>query len=311
MFNLKAKNAFRILLSVFFIFTCCSHLEPVSRHPGSPLTGGSKPEKKYHFTSDWFSWKNAAWEDVLKPYKGKPGVHYLEIGLYEGRSAFWILENILTHPSARLTGIDIFPPDVEKRFYANLKISGFESRVTPIKGFSHQVLKQLDENTFDIIYIDGGHTADCVLADAVLSWPLLKEGGILIFDDYLWENKGYPPPMKPKVAIDSFITAYINHMEVIYRDYQIILKKRKNSDSHLFHIQQYAYDWFQKKLFRSETMEPVKISITERVFIERLIRSRKFGRFDYALDHEMFQNEIFKKLKNRLKLNPGEKISEK
>jgi hypothetical protein len=34
---------------------------------------------------------------------------------------------------------------------------------------------------------DGSHRARDVLEDAVLSWPLLKVGGIMLFDDYLWQ----------------------------------------------------------------------------------------------------------------------------
>lgn len=42
------------------------------------------------------------------------------------------------------------------------------------------------ENKFDFIYVDGLHLSQDVLYDALLSFDLLKVGGILIFDDYLW-----------------------------------------------------------------------------------------------------------------------------
>jgi len=239
----------------------------------------------------------------MRPFKGKPNIHYLEIGVYEGRSAFWMLENILTHPTSRLTCIDIFPKKIEERFYANLKKSGFKDKVTVIKGFSQQVLRALSENSFDIIYIDGGHTADNVLSDTVLSWPLLKEEGIMIFDDYLIRQRENPPHMKPKIAIDAFITVYINHIEIINRGYQVVLKKRKNSDNHLYYFQQYVYDWLQKKLYLSENMEPIKLSETETIIIERLIKSRELGKTTFTADHEMFKDKLFIDLKNRLKLD--------
>ncbi|MCZ6464828.1 MAG: class I SAM-dependent methyltransferase [Proteobacteria bacterium] len=44
----------------------------------------------------------------------------------------------------------------------------------------------------DFIYIDGCHEAACVLLDAVLSWDLLKVGGTMIFDDYVWSMVANP-----------------------------------------------------------------------------------------------------------------------
>ncbi|MCM8831198.1 MAG: class I SAM-dependent methyltransferase [Candidatus Omnitrophica bacterium] len=44
----------------------------------------------------------------------------------------------------------------------------------------------------------GNHNAPSVLMDAVLCWPLLKNGGILIFDDYLWKINKLPEEERPK-----------------------------------------------------------------------------------------------------------------
>ncbi|MFK7974058.1 MAG: hypothetical protein AB8B66_04285 [Rickettsiaceae bacterium] len=41
--------------------------------------------------------------------------------------------------------------------------------------------------------------------DIVSAWELLKVGGIMIMDDYLW--KGYPEArLTPKPAIDGFLS---------------------------------------------------------------------------------------------------------
>jgi predicted O-methyltransferase YrrM len=67
---------------------------------------------------------------------------------------------------------------------------------------------------FDLIYVDASHYAVDVLTDAVLSFKLLKAGGILIFDDYLWagdENIIY----YPKIAIDSFTNIFSKHIKLI------------------------------------------------------------------------------------------------
>src|SRR6476660_10129377 len=64
--------------------------------------------KQYTFTVNTFTDKISAWTKLLSEFKGKPGINYLEIGTFEGRSALWMLENILTHPTATLTMIYLF-----------------------------------------------------------------------------------------------------------------------------------------------------------------------------------------------------------
>ena len=86
--------------------------------------------------------------------KGKPSINYLEIGVFEGRSAIWMLENILTASTAKMTCMDIFPGQLQGKFLANLRISGFYENVTVIKGRSQVELRYLPLNSFDIVYID-------------------------------------------------------------------------------------------------------------------------------------------------------------
>jgi predicted O-methyltransferase YrrM len=86
-------------------------------------------------------------------------------------------------------------------------------------------LGRLASDSFDIIYIDGSHVASDVFEDAVRSWPLLKNDGLLIFDDYLWK-KELPVESRPQVAIDAFIAAYRDYMEVVNRRYQVMIRKR-------------------------------------------------------------------------------------
>jgi len=181
---------------------------------------------KYNFSEDWFSTRIPLWSRVLGHLKGKPDIHYLEVGPYEGRASMWMLDNILTAPSAKITVIDIFPDDMKEIFLSNLKISGAYDKATVITGYSQVKLRSLPLNTYDIIYIDGSHVAKDVLEDAILSWRLLKTNGLLIFDDYLWKIYDKRPIERPKIAIDTFITLFndeirINHFSA----QQVILKK--------------------------------------------------------------------------------------
>jgi hypothetical protein len=152
-------------------------------------------QHKYHFrpgTETFFGQQHVpVWKKALESYKGKPEVDYLEIGIFEGQSLLWILENILTHPTARATGIDPFSDpsytsgskadNYKEIFYSNLNASGSEDKTRIIEGYSQTELRKLPLKSFDIIYIDGSHNSADVLEDAILSWRLLKDGGILIF----------------------------------------------------------------------------------------------------------------------------------
>jgi hypothetical protein len=144
--------------------------------------------KEYRFDTDWFSPAIPVWNKVLEPYKGRPKLNYLEVGTFQGRSFLWFLENVATHPSSRLTGIDIV---IGKDFLSNIELSGAADRVTTIEGRCEDVLRTLPTNSYDVIYIDGSHRADDVLSDAILSWALLRVGGVMIFDDYRWQMR-YP-----------------------------------------------------------------------------------------------------------------------
>jgi predicted O-methyltransferase YrrM len=170
---------------------------------------------------------------VLSQYVGKPNVRVLEIGTYQGRSCIFFLENILTHPSSHITCIDTFEgskehsqqqkSDILDIFLHN--IQDFAKQVSVFKGKSHNVLRQFDiKETYDIIYIDGDHTATAVIEDAVLTFPLLKKGGFMIFDDYQWTDMEKETD-KPKMAVDAFLHIYKELIQVIHVDYQVVIKK--------------------------------------------------------------------------------------
>ena len=70
----------------------------------SPPSGeGIFPDSAYVFTEGWHLLHVSDWKNHLKEFKGKPEIHALEIGNYEGLSAIWQIENILTHPTSTIT----------------------------------------------------------------------------------------------------------------------------------------------------------------------------------------------------------------
>ena len=181
------------------------------------------------YTRDWNSRNIAIWNKYLSPLMGLSNIHALEIGTFEGRSALWLLEHVFTDPTASITCIDFFHrPGQEARFQHNIAFAKRAAQLVKRKGNSHNILPEFIHDYFDLIYIDGSHDAASVLLDAFLSWPLLKPGGILIFDDYLL-NKKASVSHTPKLAIDIFLKYHTEKCEVLHCDYQVIL--RKNIDS--------------------------------------------------------------------------------
>ena len=195
----------------------------------------------YRFTNDFFSVNIPNWQRSLGHFAAQPDLSFLEVGSYEGQSACWLLEHILTDESSRITCIDVFKleksQDVydatgvdsasmspEDRFDHNILQTGAKHRVVKIKGSSGCFLRTLPLAAYHFIYIDGSHVARDVLEDAVLAWELLKTGGVIIFDDYLW--RGNPDRLlRPQIAIEAFLKVYEGHYRLVDRAYQITLEK--------------------------------------------------------------------------------------
>jgi len=81
-----------------------------------------------------------------------------------------------------------------------------------------------ENKQFDFVYVDGSHSADEVLADAVMAFGLLKKNGYMIFDDYLW-MVAVDSLDRPKMSIDAFVNMFQKHIEVKMINYQYIIQK--------------------------------------------------------------------------------------
>jgi predicted O-methyltransferase YrrM len=189
-------------------------------------------DRPYIFTTDWFSGNIPIWSELLKHFKDVPTTA-LEVGSYQGRSGSWLLENILTHPDSTLTCVDTFEGSVEhneeqkKGIYElfSHNMERFSSKLRVHRGSSSDVLRAFPRaETYDLIYIDGDHRAETVIEDAILAFPLLRKGGIMIFDDYRFPG-GDDHWDRPTIAIDAFVTIYKKSVEVILNMYQLAIRK--------------------------------------------------------------------------------------
>lgn len=185
------------------------------------------------FSSDWSSRYLAVWAEHLAGWRDRD-CRILEIGSWEGRSAVIFLSLL---PRARITCIDPFTGSVEhhgyealatleQRFDANL--SEFGDRVEKIASRSLPALDRLvqEGRRYDVIYVDGSHTRDDVLMDSVLSWQLLEDGGVLIWDDYLWGVADLPERDRPQPAVDAFLAMHPGEHVVLHRDLQVLVRKQ-------------------------------------------------------------------------------------
>ena len=184
----------------------------------------AKPD--YQFTRDWTTHNVQGWKAHLGHLKGKPGIQGLEIGVWEGRSSIWFVEEILTGKDCNLVCLDIFGDEPrEKRFDHNMVLLG--GNVEKIKGNSRYALRELDAERFDFIYVDACHLSTCALSDGCLAWPLLKPGGILIFDDYDWQSPTHSEPRyNPRMGIDVFLEVMKPEAELLAKGWQVILRKK-------------------------------------------------------------------------------------
>ncbi|BAU65044.1 TPR domain protein [Stanieria sp. NIES-3757] len=182
--------------------------------------------KDYSFTQDNFSYRISLWESCLQSLANQADIQVLEVGSHQGMSTCWLLDRILTHPSASLTCID---SSFERYFESNLDKTQARSKVTLIKGEIQQLLATLIPNTYDVVNLqDRCKLTTQIEQDAAYIWQLLKVGGIAIFNDYGWINSANPS-QNPKLGIDRFLESVKNQWEIVSHApqvYQLIIQKK-------------------------------------------------------------------------------------
>lgn len=188
------------------------------------------------FTQDWIHNKDIIphWERLLSHLKGSD-LNMLEVGCFEGMSTVWFLENILTSDNSKITVVDTFEGDSQTkeiaktldgtryRFLENTK--RFRNKIRLLIATSNDMLPKIYDS-FDLIYIDGSHLAEDVLSDMVLSFRLLKKGGIMIMDDYeMWYKDKDNVIYEPAIAINAFVSCYANKIHRLHVGWQYIFQK--------------------------------------------------------------------------------------
>jgi predicted O-methyltransferase YrrM len=203
---IKHKANFAIILSFFKFQTC----KPFFNH------FRSKQKKIYKkiikdklITSDFFSLNAFDWKKNLKKYKNK-NVKYLEIGSFEGISAFFINKHLKLK---EIHCVDTWEgsPEHDEIDFKNIELN-FDNNIKNIENLykyketSDDFFIKNKEN-FDIIYVDGLHEYSQVKKDLINVLKFLNPDGIIICDDYLWNLDANKADI-PVQAINEVVSEY-------------------------------------------------------------------------------------------------------
>jgi predicted O-methyltransferase YrrM len=166
------------------------------------------------------------------PVENKP-IRYAEVGVFYGANLISVARSYAAHPESKMYAIDPWidyaeypeykneQPTIYETFQRNIERAGILNKLTILREFSHRALQTLEDDSFDIIYIDGNHNPEYVLEDAVNAFRKVKVGGYIIFDDYGWGG-----PELTQKGIDAFRRAYSGRIQTIgIRDSQVFVKR--------------------------------------------------------------------------------------
>lgn len=141
----------------------------------------------------------------------------LEIGVYKGEFAAYILEACeslqeyyMLDPWRTLEDWNKPANKDDDSFNAFLeetktKTSFAGERRIFLRGKTTEVIDQIEDESLDVVYIDGDHTLKGITIDLVNAWRKLKPGGLVIGDDFtpsIWQHSSkYEPTMIFPLAV--------------------------------------------------------------------------------------------------------------
>ena len=157
--------------------------------------------------------------DVAETF-GDKKINYVEVGAYAGGSSCLMLQR----PNTTIVSIDLGEPISKGEVLENVIIyKNNNNYYKYIQGNSqiietkNQVIETLSNsrvlgytNKIDILFIDGDHSFNGVLADFNMYCDLVSVGGFIVFDDY--NDIVYSPEVKK--AVDSILPSLVDY-EVI------------------------------------------------------------------------------------------------
>ena len=128
----------------------------------------------------------------------------LEIGTFCGYATLCLAEGLAA--GGHLHTIEI-NPEREARIRRYVAAAGLTERVTLHIGDAHDVLPELADEVWDLVFIDADKRANAAYFEAVIGQ--VRPGGLLIVDNVLWSGKVLPghalkPGDKDTPAVRAF-----------------------------------------------------------------------------------------------------------
>jgi len=157
--------------------------------------------------------------DVAETF-GDKKINYVEVGAYAGGSSCLMLQR----PNTTIVSIDLGEPISKGEVLENViiyknnnnyyKYIQGNSQVVETKNKVIEVLNNSRvlgyTNKIDVLFLDGDHSFNGVMADFVMYSDLVNVGGYIIFDDY--NDSVYSPEVKQ--AVDALLPTLVDY-EVI------------------------------------------------------------------------------------------------
>jgi len=195
--------------------------------------------------------QNGVGDLFLNHIKENKPKNFLEIGIFHGVTARNVCNLLysLHGEDFKFTGVDPFLNDINikeselvpktnflnplKRIYYNYIIrldpysfksvqrllKKFSKNIRIIKGFSHDVLKNIDIDSFDYVFLDGGHKYETVKSDLEFLTSVIKNSGVVLCDDY---DLTYASGVKK--AIDEYVNKNKFSLKILYSRFAEIKK---------------------------------------------------------------------------------------
>lgn len=125
-----------------------------------------------------------------------PAPRIVEVGSYKGRSTIAIASALAMLGRGSVVAVDPHGPtgkasytvehgdqDTYAEFQKNVATAGVADYVTSLRAISREARRRYDMRPIDMLFIDGSHDYDDVLADIDAWTPLLNDGAVVAFND--------------------------------------------------------------------------------------------------------------------------------
>ena len=189
---------------------------------------------------------------LLNHIRLKKPKNFLEIGVFHGVTSRNVCELLYSFHGNdfKFTGIDLFVNDetlLKDEYIPKIKFSNplktiyykyiirldpysvdsvlrllkkFLKNVNIIKGNSNKVLKEINVDKFDYVFLDGGHKYETVKKDLENLTQIVNNNGTILCDDY---DLSYAPGVKK--AIEDFVSEKNFNLKILNSRFAEITKR--------------------------------------------------------------------------------------